>query len=89
MLTVLHLSVYRYSGIHPATYEEWGYSADFMIKLSSFIMLFTSKFRLVTHMISYFFFYIHQLLVHCHWLASVTGIRLIFSCIVSFVSSLK
>lgn len=32
MLTVLHLSVYRYSGIHPATYEEWGYSADFMIK---------------------------------------------------------
>ncbi len=30
-------------------------------------MLFTSKFRLVTHMISYFFFnYIHQILVHCH-----------------------
>ena len=38
-----------------------------LIKLSSFIMLFTSKFRLVTHMISYFFFnYIHQILVHCH-----------------------
>ena len=30
-------------------------------------MLVTSKFRLVTHMISYFFFnYIHQILVHCH-----------------------
>lgn len=30
-------------------------------------MLFTSKFRLVTHMIAYFFFnYIHQILVHCH-----------------------
>ena len=34
MLTVLHLSVYRYSGIHPATYEEWGYSANFMIKIA-------------------------------------------------------